>query len=47
MANLTLPDSASLYRFVTDSPWAARVEGIETTLLLHARKRGGRMLATG
>ena len=47
VANVTVPDSAALYRFTTDSAWAARVEGIETALLLHARKRGGKMLTAG
>ncbi|WP_040702937.1 Lrp/AsnC family transcriptional regulator [Nocardiopsis ganjiahuensis] len=44
VANVTVPDNAALYRFTTESAWAARAESVETTLLLHARKRGGRML---
>ncbi|WP_204367136.1 Lrp/AsnC ligand binding domain-containing protein [Nocardiopsis salina] len=47
VANVTLPDNAALYRFTTESAWAARAESVETTLLLHARKRGGRMLPVG
>ncbi|WP_444963540.1 Lrp/AsnC family transcriptional regulator [Nocardiopsis sp. M1B1] len=47
VANVTVPDSASLYRFITGSPWAAGVDSVETTLVLHARKRGGRMLGVG
>ncbi|QKW31649.1 Lrp/AsnC family transcriptional regulator [Nocardiopsis flavescens] len=47
VANVTVPDTAALYRFVTDTPWAEQVDAVETTLLLHARKRGGRMLSVG
>ena len=47
VADVTVPDFASLYRFTTDSAWAARTDGIETTLMLHARKRGRRLLSSG
>jgi Lrp/AsnC family transcriptional regulator for asnA, asnC and gidA len=47
VANVTVPDFSSLYRLTTEADWAARIEGIESTLLLHARKRGGRLLSAG
>ena len=44
VADVTMPDSQALYRFITESPWAREVEAIHSTMLLQARKRGGWLL---
>lgn len=44
VANVTLPDANALYRFVTDAGWADDADIIESTMLLQARKRGGRLI---
>ncbi len=44
VADVPLPDQDGLYRFITDSSWVADADSIESTLLLQARKRGGRLL---
>jgi Lrp/AsnC family transcriptional regulator for asnA, asnC and gidA len=44
VADVTVTDQEALYRFITDSAWAAEADRIETTMLLQARKRGGRLL---
>lgn len=45
VANVTLPDSAALYAFITDSAWADDAYSVDSTVLLQARKRGGRLIA--
>lgn len=44
VANVTLPDTTALYRFTTESPWAAETHSVEPTILLQARKRSGLLL---
>lgn len=44
VANVTLADSAALYAFITDPAWADDAYGIDSTILLQARKRGGRLI---
>lgn len=43
IAHVTFPTNAELYAFLTDSDWTREAESIESTLILHARKRGGRL----
>lgn len=43
VANVTFATNAELYDFITTSDWAQEAESIESTILLHARKRGGRL----
>ncbi|NKX53112.1 Lrp/AsnC family transcriptional regulator [Arthrobacter mobilis] len=44
VADVTVADQEALYRFITEAAWADDADWIETTLLLQARKRGGRLL---
>jgi Lrp/AsnC family transcriptional regulator for asnA, asnC and gidA len=44
VADVTVEDPAALYRFVTESAWAADVSSVDTSVLLEARKRGGKQL---
>ncbi|MBB2995596.1 Lrp/AsnC family transcriptional regulator [Paeniglutamicibacter cryotolerans] len=44
VANVTVPDTAALYSFITDPAWADDAYGIDSTILLQARKRGGRLI---
>lgn len=46
VANVTVPDTTALYRFTTGTAWAARAASVETSLLLHARKRGGHLMSS-
>ncbi|MGG5751032.1 Lrp/AsnC family transcriptional regulator [Zafaria sp. Z1313] len=43
VADVVFETNAALYDFTTRSEWTRDAEAIETTLLLHARKRGGRL----
>jgi hypothetical protein len=36
-------DLPSLYRLITGSDWAAHATAVEVSILLDARKRGGRL----
>jgi DNA-binding Lrp family transcriptional regulator len=44
MADVTVEDMPSLYRFITDSEWAQEATGVDVSILLDARKRGGRVM---
>lgn len=44
MADVTVEDMPSLYRFITGSEWAQRAAGVDVSLVLDARKRGGRLM---
>jgi Lrp/AsnC family transcriptional regulator for asnA, asnC and gidA len=44
VADVTLADASALYRFVTESAWAAEASSVDTSVLLEARKRGGKQL---
>jgi len=44
MADVTVEDMSSLYRFITDSEWAQEATGVDVSILLDARKRGGRVM---
>lgn len=44
VADVTLEDASALYRFVTESAWAAETSSVDTSVLLEARKRGGKQL---
>lgn len=44
VADVTLGDGDALYRFTTEADWTGHVQGIEATMLLGARKRGGHLL---
>lgn len=44
MADVTVEDMSSLYRFITDSEWAQEATGVDVSVLLDARKRGGRVM---
>jgi len=44
MADVTVEDMSSLYRFITDSEWAQEANGVDVSILLDARKRGGRVM---
>jgi Lrp/AsnC family transcriptional regulator for asnA, asnC and gidA len=44
MADVTVEDMSSLYRFITDSEWARNAAGVDVSILLDARKRGGRLM---
>lgn len=46
VANVTVPDTNALYRLTTGTAWAARAASVETSLLLHARKRGGHLMSS-
>lgn len=42
VADVTCRTNEELYALTTSSPWVGLAEAIDTTLVLHARKRGGR-----
>ncbi|ABM07056.1 AsnC family transcriptional regulator [Arthrobacter sp. Rue61a] len=44
VADVTVEDMSSLYRFITDSEWAQEATGVDVSILLDARKRGGRIM---
>jgi DNA-binding Lrp family transcriptional regulator len=44
VADVTVPDLPSLYRLITASEWAAQASGVDVSMLLDARKRGGRIM---
>jgi DNA-binding Lrp family transcriptional regulator len=44
VADVTAPDLPSLYRLITASEWAAQASGVDVSMLLDARKRGGRIM---
>jgi hypothetical protein len=44
VADVTVPDLPSLYRLITASEWAAQASGVDVSVLLDARKRGGRIM---
>jgi len=44
MADVTVEDMAALYRFITTSEWAQNAAGVDVSILLDARKRGGRVM---
>ncbi|MFE4194561.1 Lrp/AsnC family transcriptional regulator [Paenarthrobacter sp. NPDC056912] len=46
VADVTVEDMSSLYRFITGSDWAQYASGVDVSLLLDARKRGGRLMRT-
>lgn len=43
VVDVTLPTSEELYRFVTESEWASGVDSFDITMVVRARKRGGRL----
>ncbi|GAB3182077.1 AsnC family transcriptional regulator [Nesterenkonia halophila] len=43
VVDATLPTSEDLYRFVTESEWTSGVESFDITVVVRARKRGGRL----
>ena len=46
IADVTVGDMSSLYRFITGSDWAQYASGVDVSVLLDARKRGGRFMRT-
>lgn len=46
VADVTVADMSSLYRFITGSDWAQYAAGVDVSILLEARKRGGRFMRT-
>ncbi|MDI2033203.1 Lrp/AsnC family transcriptional regulator [Paenarthrobacter nitroguajacolicus] len=44
MADVTVEDMSALYRFITGSDWAQYASGVDVSILLDARKRGGRFM---
>lgn len=44
VADVTVGDLPSLYRFITASGWAATATAVDVSLLLDARKRGGKIM---
>jgi Lrp/AsnC family transcriptional regulator for asnA, asnC and gidA len=46
IADVTLVDMSSLYRFITSSDWAEYASEVDVSVLLDARKRGGRFMRT-
>jgi DNA-binding Lrp family transcriptional regulator len=46
VADVTVPDLPSLYRLITASDWAAHATAVDVSVLLDARKRGGRVMRT-
>jgi Lrp/AsnC family transcriptional regulator for asnA, asnC and gidA len=46
IADVTVGDMSSLYRFITGSEWAQYASGVDVSVLLDARKRGGRIMRT-
>ncbi|GHD13061.1 Lrp/AsnC family transcriptional regulator [Zhihengliuella salsuginis] len=45
VVDVTLPTGEELYRFVTESEWASGVDSFDITMVVRARKRGGRLNA--
>ncbi|MCO1338699.1 hypothetical protein BJH93_07320 [Kocuria polaris] len=43
VVDVTLPTGEELYRFVTESAWASGVDSFDITMVVRARKRGGRL----
>ncbi|RZU63338.1 Lrp/AsnC family transcriptional regulator [Zhihengliuella halotolerans] len=43
VVDVTLPTGDDLYRFVTESEWSSEVESFDITMVVRARKRGGRL----
>lgn len=43
VVDVTLPTGEDLYRFVTESEWTSGVESFDITVVVRARKRGGRL----
>ncbi|MGO4235467.1 Lrp/AsnC family transcriptional regulator [Pseudarthrobacter sp. YAF2] len=43
VADVTVSDMAALYHFITGSDWAQYASSVDVSLLLDARKRGGRI----
>lgn len=43
VADVTVGDMSALYRFITASDWAQFAAGVDVSILLDARKRGGRI----
>jgi DNA-binding Lrp family transcriptional regulator len=43
VADVTVRDLPSLYRLITGSDWAAHATAVDVSILLDARKRGGRL----
>ena len=46
MADVTVEDVTALYRFMTTSEWARDAAGVDVSILLDARKRGGRVMGS-
>lgn len=44
VADVTCRTSTELYEMITGAPWVAHAAAVETSLVLHARKRGGRFM---
>jgi Lrp/AsnC family transcriptional regulator for asnA, asnC and gidA len=44
VADVTVTDMPALYRFITGSDWAQYAGSVNVSLLLDARKRGGRIM---
>lgn len=47
VAGVAVAHDEALYRFVTESPWVHEVDRVETSLVLSALKRGGRLVGAG
>ncbi|MFB0836308.1 Lrp/AsnC family transcriptional regulator [Arthrobacter halodurans] len=43
MVDVTLPSTHDLYTFVTEGAWASGIESMDISLVVRARKRGGRI----
>lgn len=46
IADVTVRDMSSLYRFINNSDWAQYAAAVDVSILLEARKRGGRFMQT-
>lgn len=46
IADVTVSDMPALYRFITASDWAQYASTVDVSMLLDARKRGGRFMRT-
>ncbi|BCW06083.1 AsnC family transcriptional regulator [Arthrobacter sp. NtRootA1] len=46
IADVTVGDMSSLYRFITASGWVQYASGVDVSVLLDAHKRGGRFMRT-
>lgn len=47
IADVTVGDMSTLYGFITGSAWAATASSVDVSVLLDARKRGGRIIRGG